>query len=250
MQENRNNKPPPLIWLHSVRIPAILDRDLVPAKATPIRERTPGCRCRRVWARVGQIGLIGHTLDGFHAGNEARAHVDEHVGGRADHWVDLGFNGYGGAGEDGVAGDFGDEDGDLDGGKDPADPGAAAAAGFVVQRWSVLLFGGSRACVAELASFRGGDRVLGTGVVEWDPIMVRFVLVVVVAVRDAVGRPARVVGRVDVYGLRRVVAAEEAVVVAGDAVSWREGGLEGERFVDGGGGGVGGGGGGGARVGV
>lgn len=201
MQENWRNKPPPLIRFRSVRIPAILDRDLIPAEPTPIGKRTPpGVRRRRVWAGVGQVGLIGHTLDNLHAGDEARAHVDKYVGGRADHWVDLGFDGYGGASEDSIARDFSDKDANLDGGKDPADPGAAIF-GFVKRCWSMLSFWGSGAYVAVLASFCSGDGVLGAGVVERDSIVVRFMFIIVIAVGDAVGGSAGVIGGVGVYGL-------------------------------------------------
>lgn len=201
MQENWHNKPPPLIRFRSVRIPAILDRNLIPAKPTPIGKRTPpGFRRRRVWAWVGQVGLISYTLDDLHAGDEARAHVDKYVGGRADHWVDLGFDGDGGASEDSIARDFSDEDANLDGRKDPADPGAAIVR-FVERYWPMLLFRGSRAYVAVLASFCSGDGVLGTGVVERDSIVVRFMFIIVIAVRDAVGGSAGVIGGVDLYGL-------------------------------------------------
>lgn len=223
MQKDWHNEPPPLIRLLSVCLPTILDWDLAPAKPTPIRERTTSGRCRCVWARVGQAGLIGHTLDDLHTGDEARTHVDEYVGGRADHGIDLGFDGYGGACENGIARDFGDEDGDLNGGENPANPGSAAIR-FKERHRPRLLLWGFGVHVAELASFRSGDVVLGTSVVERDPVVVRLMLVVVVAVGNAMGGPARVgvVGRIDVYGLCGVVAAEEAIVVAGNAVGGRK----------------------------
>lgn len=235
MQKDWHNEPPPLIRLRCVCRPTILNGDLAPAKPTPLAERAPPGYCRHVWARVGQVRQIGYTLDNLHAGNEARAHVNKYVSGRADHGVDLGFDGYGGTSEDSVARDFGDEDSDLDGGEDPADPRATVVS-FVVRRWPVLLLWGSRACTAELARFCSGHGVLGTGVVERDPVVVRLMLVIVVAVGGAVRWPTGmwVVGGVDVYGLCRVVAAEEAaVVVAGNAVGGWEGGLEGKWFVDG-----------------
>lgn len=170
--------------------------------------------------------MIGHTIDDLHTGDEARAHVDEYVSGRAEHGIKLGFDGYGGASENGIACDFGDEDGDLNGGENPANPGSAVVR-FKVRHRPMLLLWGFRVHVAELASFRSGDVVLGTSVVERDPVVVRLMLVVVVAVGDAMGGPAGVwvVGRVDVYGLCRVVAAEEAIVVAGNAVGRRKRGL-------------------------
>lgn len=223
MQKDWHNEPPPLIRLLSVRCPAILNRDLAPAKPTPIRKRTTSRCCCCVWARVGQTGLIGHTLDDLHTGDKARAHVDEYVGGRADHGIDLGFNGYGGASENGIARDFGDEDGDLNGGENPANPGSAVVR-FKVRHRSMLLLWSFGVHVPELAGFRSGDVVLWTSVIERDPVVVRLMLVVVVAIGNAMRRPAGVwvVGRVDVYGLCRVVAAEEAIVVAGNAVGRRK----------------------------
>lgn len=125
------------------------------------------------------------------------------MGGRADHGVNLGLDGYRGTSEDSVARDFGDEDGDLNGGEDPADPRAAVVS-FVVRRRSALLLWDSRACTAELARFCSGCGVLGMGVVERDPVVVRLMLVIVVAVGNTVRGPTGVwvVGGIDVYGLR------------------------------------------------
>jgi len=105
MHEDRRDEAPPLvrleIWLGRTVLP--LERRVLlwhTAHAAELRDVAGGgCGCG-VWTRPEGDVVVEHFLHVVHAGLEAGAHVDEDVGGGADHDVEVWLGLDGGACQD------------------------------------------------------------------------------------------------------------------------------------------------------